>query len=240
MINIKTSRKTLITTVFIHFFIFMALYTIPFFLGHYLFPALSIEGFHFPIERWLIWVVPPLILIKVFEKEIYISLSDMFTHKVKLKTFLWCFLPVLSYLVCGIISAKYFGITWSVRPLREFSSIQDCSFVFAENSWYALVTPAIPEEMVFRAWTLNAFLGKAPTKKQKIIAIILSNILFVAMHLPVYIFVFKYPLINALASFVSIFVIGSIFSIMFLKSKNIILPIFIHCLWDTFTSTFFG
>ncbi len=240
MINIKTSRKSLITTVFIHFFIFAALYTLPFFLGHNLFPALSIKELHFPIERWLVWVIPALILIKVFEKEIYISLNDMFTHKVKLKTFLWCFLPVLFYLVCGIISAKYFGITWSVRPLREFSSIQDCSFVFAENSWYALVTPAIPEEMVFRAWALNAFLGNTPTRKQKIIAIILSNILFVAIHLPVYIFVYKYPLINALASFVSIFVVGSIFSIMFLKSKNIILPIFIHCLWDTFAFTFFS
>lgn len=240
MINIKTSRKSLITTVFIHFFIFAALYTIPFFLGHYLFPALSIEWLHFPIERWLVWVVPALILIKVFEKEIYISLNDMFTHKVKLKTFLWCFLPVLFYLVCGIILTKYFGITWSVRSLREFSSIQDCSFAFAENSWYALVTPAIPEEMVFRAWILNAFLGNTPTKKQKIIAIILSNILFVAIHLPVYIFVYKYPLINTLVSFVSIFVIGSIFSIMFLKSKNIILPIVIHCLWDTFTFTFFN
>lgn len=110
---------------------------------------------------------------------------------------------------------------------------------FAENSWDALVIPAIPEEMVFRAWTLNAFLGKTPTKNQKIIAVILSNILFVATHLPVYIFVYKYPLINALASFVSIFVVGSIFSIMFLKSKNIILPIFIHWFWDTFMFTFF-
>ena len=224
---------------FIHFFIFAALYTLPFFLGHYLFPALSIEGLDFPIERWLIWVIPPLILIKIFEKELYISLKNMFTHKVKLKTFLWCFLPVLFYLVCGIISAKH-GIVWSVNPLREFSSIKDFSFAFAENSWYALVTPAIPEEMVFRAWILNAFLGNAPTKKYKIIAIILSNILFVAIHLPVYIFVYKYSLFQTLASFVAIFVIGSIFSIMFLKSKNIILPIFIHCLWNTFAFTFFS
>lgn len=126
MFNIRTSRKSLITTVFIHFFIFMALYTIPFFIGHYLFPVLSIEWFPFPVERWLIWVVPTLILIKVFEKEFYISLNDMFARKVKLKTFLWCFLPVLLYLVCGIILAKYFVITWSVRSLREFSSVQDC------------------------------------------------------------------------------------------------------------------
>lgn len=239
MLNIKTSRKFLIITVFLHFFIFSALYIIPFFLEHYLFPALYVEWLHFPIERWLVWVIPALILIKVFEKDLYISLKDMFANKVKLKTFLWCFLPVLFFWIYSIILPKYFGITWGARTLRGFSSIQDCSFVFAKNIWYSLVTPAIPEEMVFRAWILNAFLGNTQTKKQKIIAIILSNILFAAIHLPIYIFSFKFSLIQILLNCVFVFVLGTIFSIMFAKSKNIILPIFIHCLWDTFTLTFF-
>ena len=133
--------------------------------------------------------------------------------------------------------AKYFGITFDAK-LREFSNIQDCFFAFVKNNWYALVTPAIPKEMVFRAWVLNAFLGDTPTKKQKIIAIILSNILFATIHLPNYIFS-NYSLSQILPQFLSVFAVGSIFSIMFLKSKNIILPIFIHCLWDTFVFTFF-
>lgn len=239
MLNVKTNRKSLIITVFVHFIIFAALYTIPFFIGHYLFPGLNIEWLHFPIERWLVWVVPALILIKIFEKELYISLKDMFTHRVKLKTFLWCFLPVLLYLVCSVIMAKCFGITWGGKPIREFSGVQECLSVFAENSWGALVTPAIPEEIVFRAWLLNAFLGHATTGKQKIIAIILSNTLFAVVHLPTYIFVFKYSLVQILISCVAVFVIGSVFGIMFMRSKNIILPIFIHCLWDTFEFTFF-
>ena len=239
MFKFKVDRKHLIITVFLHFIIFTALYTIPFIIGHYLFPALSIEGLHFPLERWLVWVIPALFLIKIFEKELYISLKDMFTHKVKLKTFLWCFLPVLLYLVGGLILAKYFGIIWGSKSFREFSSVQDCFSKFAENSWWALVTPAIPEEMIFRAWILNAFLGHATTKKQKITAIIISNILFASIHLPVYIFAYKYSIIQILTNCVYVFLLGSIFSTMFLKSKNIILPIFIHWLWDAFAFTFY-
>ena len=239
MLNIKTNRKSLIITIFVHFFIFATLYTIPFFVGHSLFPALYIDWLPLSIERWLIWVVPALILIKVFEKELYISLEDMFTHKVRLKTFLWCLLPAVFYWILKLVLAKYFGMS-SQGSLAEFASLQECFARFAQESWYSLVMPAVPEEIVFRAWILNAFLWNAQTKKQKIIAIVLSNILFAAIHLPFFIFVYKYPLAQILASFAYVFLVGSIFSIMFMKSKNIILPIFIHCLWDTFSFTFFG
>lgn len=235
MLNLKNNRKTLILTLTFYFPIFLILHTVPFLLGHGLFNIPKPLGRWLPIERWIVWVLPALILIKTFEKELYISFKNMFTNKIKLKTFLCCFFPALLFLLIQLIGFKYL----KCDQLREFSNIKDFFTLFLEKSWRALVTPAITEEVVFRAWILNAFLGQAATKKKKIIAIILSNILFVVTHLPVYIFVYKYTLINALASFVSIFVVGSIFSIMFLKSKNIILPIFIHCFWDTFMFTFF-
>ena len=237
MINIRTSRKSLITTVFLHFLIIAALFVRWLFLANpigWLPFQINLE-LCFQIEKWFVWIIPALILIKVFEKEIYISLNDMFTRKVKLKTFLWCFLPVVLYLVGKLILAKYFGINFNVAQVNQFSSIQECAVNFAKNSGRILVTAAIPEEILFRAWILNALLGNTPTRKQKMIAIILSNILFAAMHWPFYVFQLGYSLV---AISVFTFVLGSVFSMMFLKSKNIILPIFIHCFWDAFTATF--
>ena len=98
MIDIKISRKSLITTVFIHFIIFDVLYTLPFLLGHSLFPALSIKGLNFPIERWLVWVVPCVILTIVFKDDLYIGFKDMFTNKVKWKTLALVYIAINDFL----------------------------------------------------------------------------------------------------------------------------------------------
>ena len=238
MFNIRNNRKSLFIALYLYLFIYTAYLTTTCIMGHNLFSFFDIEWFLIPIERWLMTVIPALILVKVFERELYINLKDMFTNKVKLKIFLWCFLPVLLYWVGGLILAKYFGIAFGSKSSREFSSIKELTFTFTENGCYALTVAAIPEEMLHRAWTLNAFMGKTPTKNQEIKAIIMSSILFVLTHFPSYIFVYQYSMPQILSNLITIFVIGYIFGTIFLKSKNIVLPIFIHCLWDTFMLTF--
>lgn len=239
MDTISRKNKNLLIAVTLHFPIFVALHTIPFIIGHYLFPALSIEWLHFPIERWLIWVVPSAILIKVFEKDLYVSLKNMFFNKVKLKTFLWCILPLVVYLIGGLFITKYTGFSLG-GSLRKFANINDFLSVFSEESYGCLVTPAIPEEMVFRAWIQNALLGKAPNRKRAILAIIISNIMFIIIHLPTYFYSYHYSLAQALLEgFGAVFILGSAFGIMFYKSKNILVPIFAHWLCDVIAFTFY-
>ena len=178
-------RKTLLTTVLLYFPIFMAMYAIPFIIDRDLFPSLNQNWLDFPTERWLVWVVPSVILIKIFQKDIFVSLKDMFFNKVKLKTLLWCWGPIILYLVGGLFVTKFTGFTLGGQ-LRNFSNTNEFFHELLNSFWGVLVVPAIPEEMVFRAWILNAFLGKSPSKRKTILSIVISSILFVIMHLPTF------------------------------------------------------
>ena len=238
MINIKTSRKTLITTVFVHFFIFAALYTLPFLLGHNLFPALSIEGLHFPIERWLVWVVPCVILTIVFKDDLYISFKDMFTNKVKWKILAWCILPLMTFYIVSVLVSQYTGFGMMGKVVY-FDNINEMWAKVSEDAWFSLTVPAIPEEMVFRAWIQNALIGKSPSKKRLILSFVITNILFVIIHLSYY-FYRGYPLARMLTEGFCVFVMGSVFGLMFYKSKNILVPIFAHCFVDTISFSFFS
>ena len=117
-------KRPILIALLLHFPIFVALHTMPFIIGRYLFPALSIEWLPFPLERWLVWVVPSAILVKIFKKDLYLSLKEMFFNKVKLKTFLWCILPLVLYLIGGVVIAKYTGFNLSGQ-LRSFSSTNE-------------------------------------------------------------------------------------------------------------------
>lgn len=230
-------RKTLLTTVLLYFPIFMAMYAIPFIIDRDLFPSLNQNWLDFPTERWLVWVVPSVILIKIFQKDIFVSLKDMFFNKVKLKTLLWCWGPIILYLVGGLFVTKFTGFTLGGQ-LRNFSNTNEFFHELLNSFWGVLVVPAIPEEMVFRAWILNAFLGKSPSKRKTILSIVISSILFVIMHLPTF-FYLNYSILHILLSGLMVFAVGSAFGIMFYKSKNILVSIFAHWLWDVFTMTFY-
>lgn len=240
MENLKSDKLSfkIIAGVLIHFVVFAALHTIPFFLGRMWIPALGTGVLHFPLERWLIWVLPSLVLIIIFQKDLYLNLKEMFLNKVKFKTLVWCFLPLLVYLIGDLILAKYTGLG-AIRPLKQFENIKDFFATFFEESWWALVTPAIPEEMVFRAWIQNTLLGKSPDKKRVWFAIIMSNLLFVMIHLPTYFYSYHYSTLQTLGDCLIVFVLGSAFGFMFFKSKNILVPIGAHWLCDVVAFTFF-
>lgn len=224
--------------VLIHFVAFATLHTIPFVLGHVWFPTIN-EHLNFPLERWFIWVLPSLVMIILFQKDLYVNLKEMFFNKVKLKTLAWCFLPLLAYLLGGLILVKYTGFG-SSRPLVEFTGINEFLSTFLENSWGVLVVPAIPEEMVFRAWIQNVLLGKLPDKKRVWFAIIMSSLLFVIIHLPTFFYSYShYSIWQMIGHGIVVFVLGSAFGLMFFKSKNILVPIGAHWLWDVFSGTFF-
>lgn len=66
--NYISKGKLLPTVILLHFIVFGSLYTIPFIVNIPVFPIdLMLK---FPVERWLVWVVPSVVLIKLFEKSL--------------------------------------------------------------------------------------------------------------------------------------------------------------------------
>ncbi len=226
-----SKRKPILIAVLLHFIIFMTVYTAKCVIGHALIPAL--DPVPFPIERWLIWVLPSVILITIFKNDLYVSLKELFFNKVRLKTFLWCTLPIALFLIICFAVSKFTGFVLG-GSLREFSSINEFLSELLDHSYGVLIVPAIPEEMAFRAWIQNALLGKSPSKKQMILAVIISSIMFAIMHLPSYIFILHFSVPFMFIPFFTVFVIAIVFGIAFLKSKNILVPIFLHWLYDVF------
>ena len=225
-----SKRKPILIAVLLHFIIFVTVFIVIVVNGHEFIPAL--DQVPFPIEKWLIWVLPIVVLITIFKNDLYVSLKEMFFNKVRLKTFIWCTLPIALFLIICLAVSKFTGFVLG-GSLREFSSINEFLSELLDYFFGVLVGVAIPEEMIFRAWIQNALLGKSPSKKQMILAVIISNIMFVIIHLPWYIYShFSVPLMF-LPCF-AVFVIGSVFGITFFKSKNIFIPIFLHWLFDVF------
>lgn len=164
----------------------------------------------------------------------YIDLKSMFTNKFKLKTFILFLIPTLLYLFFPVIT----GINFTSQ-IRTFESTNQLFETLKNMSWVSFVQPSVPEEMVFRAWYLNVLMGLLKGKQKTIHALIISNILFSTIHLPYYIFANHYNFITCFISFLDIFIVGCLFGFILLKTKNILVPIFFHWLWDTVAFTFF-
>jgi hypothetical protein len=86
----------------------------------------------------------------------------------------------------------------------------------------------LTEEMVFRGWLLNIMLK---TKHQWIM-ILINACMFLLIHFPRWIYggIFVSSFLNF--GFISILVLSIIFSISFIKSRNLIVPIALHMFWD--------
>ncbi|MDE6780102.1 MAG: CPBP family intramembrane metalloprotease [Ruminococcus sp.] len=86
----------------------------------------------------------------------------------------------------------------------------------------------ISEEMVFRGFLLNSVLNE----KNKYTAVIINSLLFLAIHFPVWIRkgVFLTYITNG--AFLQIIALSAVFSLAFIRSRNIIIPAILHAYWD--------
>ncbi|MBR4201083.1 MAG: CPBP family intramembrane metalloprotease [Oscillospiraceae bacterium] len=165
--------------------------------------------------KTLVWTVPALLLIKAFEPEMQVGLRQMFTEKVPLKAILlWTLIFVIfggGTLFRGILHG-----TLHINP--EFS--------LKSNQWLLIV--GISEETVFRGWFLNA--TAKDDKDWKPIA--LNAVMFLCIHFPGWIQ--KGMLLQAFTGFgfFTILLFSVLVSVCFLKHKNLLLPVFLHMLYD--------
>ncbi len=163
--------------------------------------------------KTFVWFVPAVILQRCFNKFMFVKKDSIFSFKVIWTEFIIVlFIFTLFHLVSSLVQNG--GISIS-NSFRMSDIIIACSV-------------GISEEMVFRGWLLNAVLND----KNKYIAVIINSLLFIAIHFPVW--VREGVFINYITSgaFLQIMVLSIIFSLAFIRNRNIIIPMILHSYWD--------
>jgi membrane protease YdiL (CAAX protease family) len=161
------------------------------------------------------WLIPALLLIRHFEPDCFVGLKQMFTEKVPIKwVLLW---TLVFFLLSGHSFLKgLFGGTLHINP----------AFTFSGHVWLLIV--GITEEAVFRGWMLNATAKDEKDWKM----LLLNAVMFVCIHIPIWIHKDMIHAAFAGFGFVSIIVFSMLIGYCFLKHKNLLLPVFLHMLYD--------
>lgn len=168
------------------------------------------------IIKNLVWTVPAMILVKKFEGDMYISLKEMFTTKIKFLNILPIFLICIVYVL--IVALKNGGL--AIVDSFGWSHIIIVLFV------------GITEEMVFRGWLLNGTLKNADTKLKQWVAIGINAVMFLYIHFPIWIYDGVFFANCRSFAFMGIVILSCIFSWLFVKTKNILVPVALHMLYD--------
>lgn len=173
------------------------------------------------IIKNLVWVLPAALLVHHYKDDVCIGLKEMFTTKVKLIRYLPVFAVFVIYpLVCEYVHNGPLTLD------SEFGIDDIIAFSFV----------GITEEMVFRGWLLNATVGKDKQHQWK--AILLNSIMFVAIHIPTWTIHGELSFAFLHFGFVGIMILSIIFSLTFLKSRNILIPVALHMIWDFLVDMF--
>lgn len=190
-------------------------------------PLVSNSFFVWPAEinksilKIMIWTVPAALFIHRYRNQVLISLRGMFVNRVNWLKYLPLFLLFVVYnlaadlILCGKVAVNHH---------------------FVPATLISFLIVGITEEMVFRGWILNACLKIMKPK----FAVLLNAVLFLAIHFPVWIYkgILLTNILNA--GFLCILVLGVIFCLTFIKSKNLLVPIALHMLWDLLEFIMFG
>lgn len=165
--------------------------------------------------KTLVWTVPALLLIKRFAPEMQVGLKQMFTEKVPLKAILLWTLLFAAFSGGTLVQGILHG-TLHINP--EF---------WAPASVYLFIV-GITEETVFRGWLLGATAKDEEDWKP----IALNAVMFLCIHFPIWIQKGMFVAAFTGFGFVSILLFSVLIGICFLKHKNLLLPVFLHMLYD--------
>lgn len=168
----------------------------------------------------LIWTLPAVLLIRHFEKDMYVSLKQMFTTKIKWLDHLPTFLVFTAYLLLGqfLQNGKL--------------AISD---TFSGSKLIIVLFVGLTEEIVFRGWLLNS----TYRSEKSWISIAVNALMFLAIHFPIWISSGTFFSSFTDLGFVCIIVLSCVFSKSFLESKNLLVPIALHMYWDLLGFVFF-
>ena len=168
------------------------------------------------VIKTAVWVFPAMFFIHKFHDTVQIGLNEMFVTKVKWWRYLWVYALLAVWVLLG-----------GFRP-------GGLSFTLDLDALIIVLFVGITEEMVFRGWLLNATVKDMP----KWLAILINAVLFLLIHFPR--LIQEGILISTFTSFnfIGLVALSVIFSVSFLKSKNILIPITLHMFYDLMAFVF--
>ena len=160
----------------------------------------------------LIWTLPAFILIHKYQNGLSVGLKEMFKPDKACVKYLWAFPAMAAFLVLGQV---LHGGSLAINDTFGLDDI--IVFIFV----------GLTEELVFRGWLLNATVHIGENK-----ALAINAAMFLLIHFPTWIVNGEF--VNAFASFgfVSIIMLSVIFGLLFLRTRNILIPIGLHMMWD--------
>lgn len=169
----------------------------------------------------IIWVIPVIILVKMVEKSnpfSYLGLRHHFRKGVKWAGWL------------SLVFITYF-IVLHLLVLKN-----DIDFQIGFNEWLnTILLVGITEEIVFRGFLLRKLMEFYSFWK----ANIMTSLLFVSIHFPIWFYkgLFEFPYI--LSSIITAFVLGLIFGFIYKKTNSLWSVIIIHSLYNLLVSIFY-
>jgi len=172
--------------------------------------------------KLLVWTLPAAFGVWYYKNDVLLSWREMLTAKVK---WLKYFLVLLGFIAYNVIGVFVLNANFTVSPDFRISSLVG-----------AVLFVGITEEAVFRGFFLNALLKKMKTWY----AVLLTALLFLLIHFPIWIY--KGILLSTFLSggFLLVVVLSIIFSWTFIKSRNIFVPIILHMSWNLLVILLFG
>ena len=160
----------------------------------------------------LIWTFPAVILIRKYKDNVSVNLKDMFKWKKEYNKYLLLFPAFLAYIILGIV------LHGGKLTLSSDFGLDDIITVLFVG---------VTEEFVFRGWLLNA-----TVKRNENAAVAVNALMFLAIHFPIWICEGVFVKNFVTLGFISIMALSVIFSMLFIRTKNIVLPIALHMFWD--------
>lgn len=168
--------------------------------------------------KTILWFVPAIILIRR-NREYLHAKEKLFSAKSG-----WgAFLTVFAFFTFYILLSK-----WKTSG----------KIALAENFtlWSAVVYLFVGfnEEIVFRGWLLNATLPEKQNESMSnmLPAMIVNAVMFLLIHFPIWIKNGLFLVNLSAGAWISIPVLSVVFSVCFVKSRNIIIPALLHFWWD--------
>lgn len=163
------------------------------------------------IIKNLVWTLPAVFSIRFFQDASYLRLKEMFTNKANLSKYVPLFLAFTVYVLLaslltrGSISARIGG-----------------------DELIILLFVGITEETVFRGWLLNATV----TESRKWLPILINAVMFLLIHFPFWIMSGEFAKASVISNSICVLALSVIFSLSFIKSRSIWIPVALHTYWD--------
>jgi len=169
-----------------------------------------------------VFTVPALLMIKRWSSGVSVTLREMFLSAVDWRKYL----PLFALFTVCILAMDYFA-----------HGKLGVSGTFTYPDMISMLFAGLTEETAFRGWLLNAVI-KGKTKKQIWLLIILNSVLFLLMHFPIWLYEGVFSENFTDFWFLGVLGLSILFSWAFIKSRNILLPVFLHLYWDLLTLLF--